>query len=299
MTRDTWIFVIFGGYIVLFFSTVIGLGVYKVKRRRSRAPVEFKFLRGPGETLRRRIAKFDADFVFRVGGAAMIPALVLLVVSGIVLKLRPQTWTQLWVGAGITLASFVAALVPSLLWALRGLMRFRDDNLGYAGERFVGDCLEPLKRRGWFVFHDVPAEAHGKKFNLDHVAVGPGGVWAIETKTRRKGPARPGFEPHKVFFDGQQLIWPWGEDKFGPEQAVGNADWLRQWIAKKTGVETPVWPVLAFPGWYVVDKAGTRLRVVKPEWLTEDLPKARPILSDAQIDLIARQLDAVCRDVED
>jgi hypothetical protein len=38
---------------------------------------------------------------------------------------------------------------------------------------------------------------------------------------------------------------------------------------------------------------------VKPEWLSEDLPKAGSVLTTAQIDLIARQIDQFCRDVVD
>ena len=34
-------------------------------------------------------------------------------------------------------------------------------------------------------------------------------------------------------------------------------------------------------------------------WLSEDLPKAGSVLTGAQIDLIARQFDRHCRDVED
>jgi hypothetical protein len=245
------------------------------------------------------MAKFDEDFLFRIGAAALAPVLLALVVSWGVLKYRPQTWTQLWVGFGLIVLAFAATLVPAICWVLRGLMRYRDDRLGYLGERFVGDCLEPLKRQGWYVFHDVPCEAAGKKFNIDHVAVGPGGVWTIETKTRRKGRARPGFEPHKVFFDGRQLIWPWGEDPFGPDQAIDHADWLQKWLSKKTGIETKVWPVLVLPGWFVVDKAGAAVRVKMPEWLSEDLPKTGTLLTADQIDLITRQLDERCRDVED
>jgi len=203
------------------------------------------------------------------------------------------------VGLAIIGLAFSITLILAFRWALRDLMRYRDDNLGYLGERFVGDCLEPLKRKGWFVFHDVPGEADKRKFNIDHVAVGPGGIWAIETKTRRKGRARPGFEPQKVFFDGKQLIWPWGEDTYGPEQARRNADWLQEWLFKRTGIRVEVRPALALPGWYVVDQVRGPLRVVKPEWLSEDLPKAGSVLTTAQIDLIARQLDQYCRDVED
>jgi hypothetical protein len=299
MTRESWTIFSFGVYFLLFICAVGGLAIWKIKRRRSRLPVEFKLLRGPGETLRRRMAKFDENFVFRIGGAALAPVFVALVVFGGVLKYRPQTWTQLWVGFGLTVLAFVATLIPAMHWALRGLMRYRDDRLGYLGERYVGECLEPLKEHGWHVFHDVPCEADRKKFNIDHVVVGPGGVWAIETKTRRKGRARRGFEPHKVVFDGKQLIWPWGEDPYGPDQAIDNADWLQQWLSKKTGMKTKVWPVLTFPGWYVVDKAGAAVRVVRPEWLSEDLPKVVTLLTNDQIDLIVRQLDERCRDVED
>jgi len=297
MTRELWMIVSLGVYFLLFLGAVVGLGIWKAKRRRTKPPVEFKFLRGPGESLRQRMTKFDEDFPFRIGAAALAPVVVALVVFWGVAKFRPQT--QLWVGLGLTLIAFVAVLIPAIWWAVRGLMRYRDDRLGYAGERFVGDCLEPLKRQGWHVFHDVPGEAHGKKFNVDHVAVGPGGVWAIETKSRRKGRARPGFEPQKVFFDGKQLIWPWGEDTHGPEQARNNAEWLQEWLLKRTAIKISVRPVLAFPGWYVVDKPRAWLRVVMPEWLTEDLPKAESILTNAQIDLIQRQLDLLCRDVED
>mgnify|MGYP000447730379 CR=1 FL=1 len=50
---------------------------------------------------------------------------------------------------------------------------------------FVAEALAPLTVDGCRIFHDVPAAA----FNLDHVIVGPTGVFALETKTRRAGPA--------------------------------------------------------------------------------------------------------------
>ena len=241
-------------YFLLFLGTAVGLAIWKAKRNRTKPPVEFKFLRGPGESLRQRMTKFDEDFLLRIGWAAMVPVLIAFAAFWVVGKFRPETWTQFWVGLAITGLAFVAALVLAMRWALRALMRNRDDRLGYLGERFVGDCLEPLKRQGWFVFHYVPGEAGERKFNIDHVAVGSGGVWAIETKTRRKGKARPGFEPQKVIFDGKQLIWPWGEDTYGPEQARNNAEWLQEWLFKRTGIKVGVRSALTFPGWYVVDQ---------------------------------------------
>jgi hypothetical protein len=50
---------------------------------------------------------------------------------------------------------------------------------GANGERLTGVWLGRLPE-GWFVFHDVPVGARGA--NVDHVVIGPGGVFTINTK---------------------------------------------------------------------------------------------------------------------
>jgi nuclease-like protein len=51
---------------------------------------------------------------------------------------------------------------------------------GAQGERKTERALRPLRRSGWSFAHDLDAaHAHG---NRDHVAVGPGGVFLLETK---------------------------------------------------------------------------------------------------------------------
>ncbi len=52
---------------------------------------------------------------------------------------------------------------------------------GAAGEELVGQVLDGLRERGWFVLHDVHL-GHG---NIDHVLVGPAGIFTIETKSHR------------------------------------------------------------------------------------------------------------------
>jgi hypothetical protein len=54
---------------------------------------------------------------------------------------------------------------------------------GAEGERHVARLLEPLVRQGWGVSHDL--RVPGSKANIDHVVVGPPGVFAIDTKTYR------------------------------------------------------------------------------------------------------------------
>ena len=50
---------------------------------------------------------------------------------------------------------------------------------GAEGEERVGQILEGLSADGWHVIHDV---SFGRG-NIDHIAIGPGGVFTVETKS--------------------------------------------------------------------------------------------------------------------
>lgn len=58
---------------------------------------------------------------------------------------------------------------------------------GAAGEEYVGALLESLRGDGWRVIHD----ASFGRGNIDHILVGPAGVFTIETKSH-PGPVRSG-----------------------------------------------------------------------------------------------------------
>lgn len=296
--REHWTWIAVGGYLLLFMGGVVGIQIWKIKRRHERLPVAFKLLRGPGETLRRRVAKAEEDFLFRVFYAGLVPLIAALAALSALVLFAPHT--SLIVGFGGTALVFLVALIPAGRWALRDLTRYRDDHLGYLGEREVAEQLQPLLADGYRVFHDIPAEGVKKSFNLDHVTVGPTGVALIETKARRKGRARPGFKDHEVAFDGQQLVWPWGENRDGIDQTINEADWLEKWIFRRTGLKVAVKPILTLPGWYVKEAPSPRLRVVNSKILADVIRGRWEItLTPEKIDLIARQLDDRCRDVVD
>ena len=194
---------------------------------------------------------------------------------------------------------FAFAVLICARWCQGRLQRWADDYLGFFGERYVAEWLDPLKAEGWFIFHDVPCEGATGRFNLDHVAVGPGGLWVVETKTRRKGRARPGFKEHEVVFDGKQIVWPWCEDKDALKQALNNSRWLREWLAKMTGKAFEVASVLTFPGYYVTAKKLGHVRVANPKVLPQVLnSQGTAMLAAGDIDLIRRQLEERCRNVE-
>ena len=56
---------------------------------------------------------------------------------------------------------------------------------GAAGEEYVGSLLDELRDDGWHVLHDAPFR-YG---NVDHIAVGPAGLFTFETKSN-PGPVK-------------------------------------------------------------------------------------------------------------
>jgi hypothetical protein len=77
----------------------------------------------------------------------------------------------------------LAAVVAG--WGLR--FRPRPDAVawrrGAAGERRTARLLDPLARHGWVVLHDLAIP--GSPANLDHLVIGPGGVFVIDPKQYR------------------------------------------------------------------------------------------------------------------
>ena len=278
-------------------AVMLAFGWLHFERKRSRVPVAFKLLRGPGETLRRKVAAMDEDF----------PQMLLLLFCVASLLGVGGLYLAVWIFPKNAVAEVVVICGVFLLctggigWVLiRHIRRRRNHLLGYLGERAVGEQLGQLEQAGFRVFHDIPAENKGKKFNIDHVVVGPTGLFSIETKTRRKGRARPGFKDHEVRFDGRQLVWPWGEDRHGLDQALNEAEWLTKWIRQITGLDVQAEPVLALPGWFVNCETRPAFKILNEQNVPKHIRDwSKNHLTPEQADLIARQLEARCRDVED
>jgi hypothetical protein len=289
-----------GSYYALFMASVVAMVWWHRHQRKTRLPFgeELKLLRAPGETQLKLVRRFDEDGLMWMVWAALVPATVGLVLLLGTIRLPKELQLA---GAAVTLVAFGVAFYWAARWFAGKAHETSNRYLGYFGERIVAEHLEPLKLQGWRIFHDVPGTSNGHAFNLDHVAVGPAGVFVIETKTRRKGGARPGFDDHKVFFDGRSLVWPWGEDNHGLDQAERNAAWLANTLQAELGERVPVTPYLTLPGWWVENKPSREsrvCRVVNSKGLAKFLPSGAALLDQRQIDAVAAKLDARCRDVE-
>jgi hypothetical protein len=174
------------------------------------------------------------------------------------------------------------------------LFRHRQDlYLGLDCEQAVGQELNQLMLDSCRVYHDFQAAG----FNIDHIVIGPTGVFAIETKGRPKPDRGRGQEDVKVVYDGQSLQFPTWKETKPIEQAKRQAVWLSNWLSKATGDTIAVKPALALPGWYV-DRQAKDMIVFNgknPRFLATintDTP-----LSAAMIERAAFQVEKQCRDV--
>lgn len=97
-------------------------------------------------------------------------SLLVLLTAGPILGLR-----------GLALVIVELAAIGLMIGANR-LYSPRIDNWlqGAEGERNVAAVLEELKADGWQALHDVSLG----RGNIDHILVGPGGIYTIETKSR-------------------------------------------------------------------------------------------------------------------
>lgn len=188
-----------------------------------------------------------------------------------------------------------ALLVGFAAWRFwRTLPRIRLIKQGIEGEKAVGQFLERLRESGYHVFHDLI----GVGFNVDHVLVGPAGIFTIETKSWSK-PARG---EAKIKFDGEQLMTFGREPERNPVvQARAQSAWLKGVLTESTGRNFDVFPVLVFPGWFIEQAEGSlrNMWVLEPKALPKFLENAPKRLALDEIKLASFHLSRFIRSSEE
>lgn len=129
--------------------------------------------------------------------------------------------------AGLFLASLV---FMSLSWR-RGVRRVASFFVGARGEERVAGVLATLPET-YHVFHDFVADGHP----VDHVVLGPAGVFAIETKNWR---GKVTVEDGHVLVDGHLA------DRSPLQQTLREGDAVQREL-EKAGWKGSVQPVLCF-----------------------------------------------------
>jgi hypothetical protein len=191
--------------------------------------------------------------------------------------------------------SVIGTITLALSQVSSKISKLRSYRLGFAGELFVASFLDELRETGYKIFHDFALPNQG---NIDHIAVGPTGVFAIETKTRRKkAEGKTNQREHEVIFNGKLLRFPNGTTMDGIEQCKRQAEVLSRWLYPRLRRKQFVFPVLTLPGWFVKTTSKCEFQVVNPKQLREAINSRRGSLSKSEIDEIAVIIDEKCRDV--
>lgn len=257
-----------------------------------RAPITDKLLRPPGESARRRIETLDDKILDTLICFLGFPAVILLCYlssNGTAPRPIPNFWTIMLV--------ILAGVFVLLLERLIALIQQRDQwRLNFSGERLVGEELNKLMREGCEVFHDFSL---AEDWNLDHIVVAPSGIYAIETKTKRKEDASPTQKAHEVVFDGKGLQFPEDYEADALAPVATKAASLGKLLSEALNTPINPKPILTLPGWYVITKTSGDVTVLNPKLIDLTILRDSPgALTPEQINQISRRLEQKCRNVE-
>jgi len=151
---------------------------WTVRRRGLKHPFTKGLRRPPGYSLAVEIPQLQVDAVSRMFFALIFGSGIAVITPTLMQLFGAPRWLGITIGA---VGAFAWGCIEARRFN-RLLTLLRRKRLGWEGELAVGEQLNGLYAQGYDVFHDLD----GGGFNIDHVAVGPAGVFAIETKARVK-----------------------------------------------------------------------------------------------------------------
>lgn len=247
-----------------------------------RSPLRDRPLRTAGESLHDRLLDIAFGQIFGWAAAATI----MVVFAGLEwlryfhpTSPRPKTLTVI----AVVVAAIAVIRVRRLMHSAAKLKMARH------GELMVAEMLQQLVASGWRVFHDVPAQG----FNVDHVAIGPRGILAIETKTRSKPRgenARIVVDDNGIAIAGRHIGWE------PVEQAQRQATWLKTRLTESTARTFDVRTIVLYPGWFIEDRRKRKIPWVLgckelPKWVERE---AR-VLENDEVAMASDHLDRYIR----
>ena len=150
---------------------------------------------------------------------------------------------------------------------------------GSDGEAATSGQLRRCRRQGWRVVHNLMLEAG----DIDHIAVGPGGVVAIETKST---------DADWEWLSRQSIHRGW------TRQASSSAARARALVRQHAGLAVQVRPVVAAWVRGLADVGPVEcngVRIVHGSTLADLLGDLDPVLTGEQVDQIHQALEPVAR----
>jgi len=199
-----------------------------------------------------KILKPSGKYLARQAQKSLLLVILCIATASILLLISlPKLPTR--IDLGDYEGSFVLATVLPLVGIFYYWKKYHDIKMGVEGENMVTQVLKSKLNDNYYLVNDVLyINDRGNKENIDHVVLGPKGVFAIETKHYRG----------KVTCKGSfwQVPFPFGRSP--SSQAKGNAYWVNKTIKASGVFETlKVWvqPIVVF------SNPDVELEVIHPE----------------------------------
>lgn len=227
--------------------------------RRMRSPAGTSALDGYAEAQRRRLGAAVVD----VGLVIVATVLAGLAVRGV----GDHRW---WMAATSAACLLLAWLVrprrdPGRWWR------------GAVGEIATASLLDRLPARKWVVMHDL--RVPGSRANIDHLVIGPNGVWVVDTKTTRTK-VRAGWRRVRV---GSRRL------DSGPVRWEGGI------VSDRLGFAAH--PLIVVHGHGLRRRGGRAggVRVVPIDGLLRRIRRGRRVLTRGQVAVLAEEAERVFR----
>jgi hypothetical protein len=182
---------------------------------------------------------------------------------------------------GLAILLFDAVLVMSAFVTPNSIMAWQT---GAAGEVRTGRLLEPLTAEGFRILHDrkIPG---ARSANIDHIVIGPPGVFVVETKSYQGSLQIRGDE---IFVAGRRKNgWI---DEVNREAAAVQTALATELAALGLTVRPVICVHRADLPWFKSEVRG--VRVVGGKDLVSRLRKASPVMSPADVERLAALADA-------
>jgi hypothetical protein len=259
--------------------------VFPQKRKKTQPPVARPLRRLPGESVRKELDRILED---EVGSYLFFAVVVWVLVF--------WEFIRQWLAAGLHLGVLIFFAAGVSMYCVFRVWRLRRDvrNLKQAekAERHVSQLLRPLRGKDYVTFDDLMDESAGWKSNIDHVVVGPGGVFAIETK----GYSVFGNGCVEIGKDGVLRLSNKAAQRDPLEQARSSARKISRHLKSYMRKEFFVHPVLVFPGWKMaIPKSESGVVVLNDGTIEEFFSSRERVLSNEEITAICTHLDRSAR----
>jgi hypothetical protein len=147
------------------------------------------------------------------------------------------------------------------------------------GEQWTGRTLRKLESQGWRIFHDLAA-SHG---NIDHVVVGPGGVFLLDSKRWKGSVTVEGDSAVVRRLEDPDLHWQFTSPAHVKRLAVEVSEAIR------AGTRATVWvtPVVVVWGDFAHGVGGNKCTFVQGDALAQWLRDQPAQIAPGRVEQIA------------